>query len=298
MSEQKLHGKKVAILAADMFERVELEKPRKALEDAGATTEVVSIHDGEIQGFDHFEPANKVKVDKTVEEVSADDFDALLVPGGVGNPDHLRGDENVIAFVRAMVEAKKPLAVICHGPWVLVEAAVAQVALTSWSARGTHTASRGERSEAEVVVADGIVTSRKPHDIGLQRQADRGVLRGAAPGAHDVTALPWCDLAVAVAQLVELRVVVPVVAGSSPVRHPLSLDRLFRLDELDHEVVRALDERYPASRRIGGLTGDLNASGAQRLDRPVDVVDLEGEVVGAKPPPATRHGVLILAGCA
>jgi protease I len=117
MGERKLEGKRVAILAADMFERVELEKPRKALEDAGATTEVISIHDGEIQGFDHFDRATTVKVDKTVEEVSPDDYDALLVPGGVGNPDQLRGDENAVAFVRAMVEAKKPLAVICHGPW-------------------------------------------------------------------------------------------------------------------------------------------------------------------------------------
>src|SRR3954453_13315891 len=133
MAERKLDGKKVAILAADMFERVELEQPRKALEDAGATTEVISIHDGEIQGFDHFEPASKVKVDKTVEEASADDYDALLIPGGVGNPDQLRGDENAVAFVRAMVEAKKPLAVICHGPWVLVEAGVVRGrTLTSW----------------------------------------------------------------------------------------------------------------------------------------------------------------------
>src|SRR3954469_4265325 len=99
MADKKLEGKKVAILAADMFERVELEQPRQALEDAGATTEVISIHDGEIQGFDHFEPAKKVKVDKTVEEALADDYDALLVPGGVGNPDQLRGDENAVAFV-------------------------------------------------------------------------------------------------------------------------------------------------------------------------------------------------------
>src|SRR5581483_6317053 len=124
MAEQKLAGKKVAILAADMFERVELEEPRKALEEAGATTEIVSIHDGEIQGFDHFEPAKKVKVDKTVEEVSVDDHDALLVPGGVGNPDQLRGDENAVDFVRRFAEAKKPMAVICHGPWVLVESGV------------------------------------------------------------------------------------------------------------------------------------------------------------------------------
>src|SRR5947209_4437300 len=100
MADQKLAGKKVAILAADMFERVELEKPRQALDDAGAKTEVISIHDGEIKGYDHFEPANSVKVDRTVEEVSVDEYDALLIPGGVGNPDQLRGDENAVNFVR------------------------------------------------------------------------------------------------------------------------------------------------------------------------------------------------------
>jgi len=167
MGERKLEGKKVAILAADMFERVELEKPRRALEDAGATTEVISIHDGEIQGFDHFDPAKKVKVDKTVEEVSPDDYDALFVPGGVGNPDQLRGDENAVAFVRAMVEAKKPLAVICHGPWVLVEAGVVRGRkLTSWPTLQTDIRNAGgEWVDEEVVVDDGIVTSRKPDDI-------------------------------------------------------------------------------------------------------------------------------------
>ena len=96
-----LKGKKVAILAADMFERVELEQPRKALEDAGVYVDVVSIHDGEIKGFDHFDPANGVIVDKTVEEASHHDYDALMILGGVGNPDQLRGDENAVSFVRA-----------------------------------------------------------------------------------------------------------------------------------------------------------------------------------------------------
>jgi protease I len=167
MAEQTLAGKKVAILAADMFERVELEEPRKALEDAGAATEIVSIHDGEIQGFDHFEPAKKVKVDKTVEEASASDYDALLVPGGVGNPDQLRGDENAVNFVREFVDSKKPLAVICHGPWVLVEAgAVRGRKLTSWPTLQTDIRNAGGTwVDEEVVVDDGIVTSRKPDDI-------------------------------------------------------------------------------------------------------------------------------------
>jgi protease I len=163
----ELEGKRVAILAADMFERVELEQPRKALEDAGATVEIVSIHDGEIEGFDHFKPVNKVKVDRTVEEVSADGYDALMIPGGVGNPDQLRGDENAVAFVRAFAEAKKPMAVICHGPWVLIDAGVARGRrMTSWPTVGTDLRNAGaEWTDAEVVVDDGLVTSRKPDDI-------------------------------------------------------------------------------------------------------------------------------------
>jgi protease I len=167
MGERKLEGKKVAILAADMFERVELEEPRKALEEAGATTEVVSLKDGEIQGFDHFDPANKVKVDKTVEEANVDDYDALLVPGGVGNPDQLRGDENAVEFVRGFAESGKPMAVICHGPWVLVEAGVVRGRkLTSWPTLQTDIRNAGgEWVDEEVVVDGGIVTSRKPDDI-------------------------------------------------------------------------------------------------------------------------------------
>ena len=167
MAEQKLKGKKVAILAADMFERVELEEPRKALEEAGAKTEVVSIHDGEIQGFDHFDPANKIKVDKTVEEVSPDDYDALLIPGGVGNPDQLRGDENAVEFVRDFAAAQKPMAVICHGSWMLVESGVVRGRrVTSWPTLQTDIRNAGgEWVDEEVVVDEGIVTSRKPDDI-------------------------------------------------------------------------------------------------------------------------------------
>jgi protease I len=162
-----LKTKKVAILAADMFERVELEEPRKALEDAGADVEIVSIHDGEIQGFDHFDPANTVTVDRTVEETSADDYDALLVPGGVGNPDQLRGDENAVAFVRAFHDAGKPIAVICHGPWVLVESGVVRgKRLTSWPTLETDIRNAGgEWADEEVVVDGNLVTSRKPDDI-------------------------------------------------------------------------------------------------------------------------------------
>ena len=167
MAEQTLKGKRVAVLAADMFERIELEMPRKALDDAGATTEIVSLREGEIQGFDHFEPKGKLKVDRTVEEASADDYDALLVPGGVGNPDQLRADENAVRFVRDFVDAGKPLAVICHGPWVLVEAGAARGrTLTSWPSLQTDIRNAGgDWVDKEVVVDQGIVTSRKPDDI-------------------------------------------------------------------------------------------------------------------------------------
>jgi protease I len=162
-----LKGKKVAILAADMFEKVELEEPRKALEDAGADVEVVSIHGGEIRGFDHFDPANTVQVDHTVEEVSPDEYDALLIPGGVGNPDQLRGDENAVSFVEEFHRAGKPMAVICHGPWVLVESgAVRGKRVTSWPTLETDIRNAGgEWVDQEVVVDGNIVTSRKPDDI-------------------------------------------------------------------------------------------------------------------------------------
>jgi protease I len=164
---ETLKGKKVAILAADMFERVELEEPRKALEDAGAEVEVVSIHDGEIKGFDHFDPANTVAVDRTVEEVSPDDYDAVLIPGGVGNPDQLRGDENVVSFVREFHGAGKPMAVICHGPWVLVESGVVRgKRVTSWPTLETDIRNAGgDWVDDEVVVDGSLVTSRKPDDI-------------------------------------------------------------------------------------------------------------------------------------
>ena len=167
MPEKKLQGKKVAILAADMVEQVELVEPRRALEDAGAQTELISIHPGEIQGFNHFDPADKHKVDRTVEEVQASDYDALFVPGGVGNPDQLRGDENIVAFVRAFFEAGKPVAAICHGPWILVEADVVRGRkLTSWPTLQTDIRNAGGNwVDQEVVVDEGLVTSRKPDDI-------------------------------------------------------------------------------------------------------------------------------------
>ena len=167
MAEQKLKGKKVAILAADMVERVELVEPRKALEDAGAETTLISLKPGEITTFNHFEPAEKEKVDKAAEEVDASDYDALMIPGGVGNPDQLRGDENVVQFVRDFFEQGKPVAAICHAPWVLVEAGVVGGRrVTSWPTLQTDiTNAGGSWVDGEVVVDAGLVTSRKPEDI-------------------------------------------------------------------------------------------------------------------------------------
>jgi len=167
MPERKLKGKKVAIIAADMVERVELVEPRKALEQAGATTELLSIKPGKIDAFDHFDKAEQVKVDRLVEEADASDYDALMIPGGVGNPDQLRGDENVVSFVRDFFEAGKPVAAICHAPWVLVEAGVVRDRkLTSWPTLQTDIRNAGGNwVDKEVVVDSGLVTSRKPDDI-------------------------------------------------------------------------------------------------------------------------------------
>ena len=163
----ELKGKRVAIVATDMVEQVELLEPRKALDAAGATTELISIEPGEIQGFNHYDKADKIPVDRTIEEASADDYDALLLPGGVGNPDTLRMDENVVSFVRDFFEQGKPVAAICHGPWLLVEAGVVRDrTLTSWPSIQTDIRNAGgKRVDEEVVVDQGLVTSRKPDDI-------------------------------------------------------------------------------------------------------------------------------------
>ena len=122
----ELNDTRVAILATDMFEQVELVEPRKAVEQAGADVELVSLETGEIQGFTHYDKADIFHVDRAVADVSADDYDALLLPGGVGNPDTLRMDEDAVRFVRAFFEQGKPVAAICHAPWMLVEADVAR----------------------------------------------------------------------------------------------------------------------------------------------------------------------------
>ncbi|HZT90754.1 MAG TPA: type 1 glutamine amidotransferase domain-containing protein [Gaiellaceae bacterium] len=190
MADQNLKGKKVAILAADMVERVELEEPRKALEDAGAETTLISLQPGEIQAFDHFDPAKRVKVDKTAEEVDAADYDALMIPGGVGNPDQLRGDENVVSFVRDFFEQGKPVAAICHAPWVLVEAGVVRGRkLTSWPTLQTDIRNAGGNwVDEEVVVDQGLVTSRKPDDIpAFNSKMIEEFAEGKHAGQHEKT---------------------------------------------------------------------------------------------------------------
>ena len=163
----ELKGKRVAIVATDMVEQVELLEPRKALDEAGAKTEVISIEPGEIQGFNHYDKGDKIPVDRTIEEVRADEYDALLLPGGVGNPDTLRTDENVVTFVREFFEQGKPVAAICHGPWTLVEAGVVSGrTLTSWPSLQTDIRNAGGNwVDEEVHVDQGLVTSRKPDDI-------------------------------------------------------------------------------------------------------------------------------------
>jgi protease I len=163
----ELKGKKIAFVATDMVEQVELTAPWEALKEAGAELELVSIKDGEIQGFKHYDKADKFKVDRTVEEANASDYDALVLPGGVGNPDTLRMDENAVGFVHEFFEQGKPVGAICHAPWLLIEAGVVRDrTVTSWPSLATDLRNAGaNRVDKEVVVDNGLVTSRKPDDI-------------------------------------------------------------------------------------------------------------------------------------
>lgn len=162
-----LSGKRIAILATDGVEQIELIEPRKALDAAGANTKVVSLKSGTIQGMNHDKPGDKITVDTVLDSTSADDFDALLLPGGVANPDKLRTVENAVDFVRAFFEAGKPVAAICHGPWLLIEADVVDGRkVTSWPSLKTDLTNAGAHWIDEQVVTDhGLVTSRKPDDI-------------------------------------------------------------------------------------------------------------------------------------
>jgi len=162
-----LKGRKVAFLATDGVEQVELTEPWKTLKDAGADLSLVSDKEGEIQGVNHGEKADMFRVDRLVDEVTARDFDALVLPGGVRSPDKLRGNARAVEFVRGFMEADKPVAAICHGPWLLVEAgAVKGRTLTSWPGLRTDiTNAGGEWVDKQVEVDQKLVTSRKPEDL-------------------------------------------------------------------------------------------------------------------------------------
>ena len=163
----KLQGKTIAILATDGFEQVELLKPRKALEEAGARTLIVSPTENKIKGWDTKDWGEEVKVDVPLKSADPAQFDALLLPGGVMNPDHLRMNPDAVRFVKHFFEQAKPVAAICHGPWMIVEAGAAQGrTLTSWSSLKTDIRNAGGTwVDEEVVQSNSVVTSRKPDDI-------------------------------------------------------------------------------------------------------------------------------------
>ncbi len=163
----KLDGKKVAILVADGFEQVEMTKPREALQDAGADTKIVSPKSGQIQGMNHADKGDKFDVDLALDDARPEEFDALMIPGGLMNPDTLRSTPEALEFVRHFFEESKPVAAICHGPWVLIDAGVVRGrTVTSWPAIKTDVKNAdGNWVNEEVVVDNGLVTSRKPDDI-------------------------------------------------------------------------------------------------------------------------------------
>jgi protease I len=164
----KLQGKRIAFLVApEGTEQVELTEPWKAVEGEGATPELVSTEDGEVQAFNHLDKADTFKVDRTVDDAKASDYDGLVLPGGVANPDFLRMDEKAVGFVRDFFEQAKPVGVICHGPWTLVEADVLKGRkITSWPSLKTDIRNAGGNwVDEEVVVDEGLVSSRNPDDL-------------------------------------------------------------------------------------------------------------------------------------
>lgn len=178
-----LANKKVAILATEGFEYVELTEPKKALEAAGAKTVVISPKDGQIKGWNHTDWGESVPVDLSLNSARESDFDALVLPGGVMNPDHLRQDKNAVALVKSFFDAQKPVAAICHGPWMLVEAGVVRGRkLTSWPSLQTDIRNAGgEWTDQEVVTDNGLVTSRKPDDLPA---FNKKIIEEIAEGKH------------------------------------------------------------------------------------------------------------------
>lgn len=179
-----LSGKKVAILVADGFEQDELEKPREALKNAGAETSIISPSAGKVKGAVHAKPGRAIKVDVPLDSANPQDYDALLLPGGVRNPDTLRMNERAVNFAKAFIDSGKPVAAICHGPWTLIEAnAVRGRRMTSYPSIKTDLKNAGaEWVDEEVVVDHGLVTSRKPDDIPA---FNAKMIEEFAEGVHD-----------------------------------------------------------------------------------------------------------------
>jgi protease I len=186
MTTDTLKGKKVAILVAEGFEQVELTEPRKALDAAGAQTSIVSPSSQRVQGWKHFDKADQFPVDVPLDQARADAFDALLLPGGVANPDQLRIIPKAVAFIREFFDAGKPVAAICHGLWPLIDAGVvAGRTVTSWPSLKTDLVNAQARwVDQEVVTDNGLVTSRKPDDIPA---FNRKMIEEFAEGRHAVS---------------------------------------------------------------------------------------------------------------
>jgi protease I len=194
---KRLEGKRVAFLATDGVEQVELTEPWAKVQQEGGAPELISLESGNIQGFQHLDKGDTFGVDRTVADANADDYDGLVLPGGVANPDFLRTDEDAVRFVRAFFEAGKPVAAICHGPWTLVEADVVRGrTVTSWPSLKTDIRNAGgEWVDEEVHVDNGLVTSRKPDDLPAfcdklaeeicEGRHDEQALQAAGAGASD-----------------------------------------------------------------------------------------------------------------
>jgi protease I len=164
---KELEGKKVAFLFTEGAEQVEVTEPLKAVKDAGADVDIVSLEKGEVEMWNHFDKGEVINAEKAVSDADASDYDGLVLPGGVANPDQLRADEDAVKFVRDFFEQHKPVGVICHGPWTLVEADVVKGRkVTSWPSLKTDLRNAGaDWVDEEVVVDNGLVTSRKPDDL-------------------------------------------------------------------------------------------------------------------------------------